>query len=144
MLTSAPKALIIQPPGFRTTYRRSRRRCFKRSRSTILTLLAIVVVLWLYSYHPRLTTPSIARAKPPRIAKATIMYERSNAQFLELHAAYDEKWGLETHILRSPIVRGWKNEFLFLTRVVMLELEKDVEEQVHAFPCTPPSLSTSR
>jgi hypothetical protein len=58
-----------------------------------------------------------------RIAKATIAYSPSSNIYnrsLTLHAAQ----GYKTHVLRTPLMRGFSNTFLWLQHVITSEMLK--------------------
>jgi hypothetical protein len=69
-----------------------------------------------------------------RISKATILYESSgktyNAHILALHDFHDEYFNYKTQVLRTPLVRGALNKFLYLQSLIINELRKPVEQQV--------------
>lgn len=69
-----------------------------------------------------------------RISKATILYEPStkthNASFSALHAFHDKYFNYNTHALRTPIVRGTLNKFLYLQSLIINELQRPVEQRI--------------
>lgn len=104
-------------------------------RITTLTLIASILLI-LYFLAPPTPLPTLQTTLLPtthtqssiRIAKATIAYPPSNnisARSLALHASQ----GHETHVLRTPIVKGFANTFLWLQHVMTRELLKSENER---------------
>lgn len=101
-------------------------------RTTTLALIAFILLI-LYFVLPSQSPLPALRTTPLTtthtqssilIAKATIAYTPSNnihARSLALHASQ----GYDTHVLRTPIAKGFANSFLWLQHVITSELVKN-------------------
>ncbi|EAT90222.1 hypothetical protein HBH56_059530 [Parastagonospora nodorum] len=114
------------------------RRSIKRT-YTLALIAAILLILYLalqslIPSQPPIPTLQTTNLTTPRahssirIAKATIAYAPSNsvyARSLALHASQS----YETHVLRTPLVKGFANTLLWLQHVITSELLKDENER---------------
>jgi hypothetical protein len=130
--------LQTYPLSPRFHHLRPTRRSIKRTYTltliaAILLILCLAVHTQLPSQPPKLTLQTTNLITPRahssiRIAKATIAYAPSNgiyARSLALHVSQ----GYKTHVLRTPLVKGFANTFLWLQHVITSELLKDENER---------------
>jgi hypothetical protein len=96
-----------------------------------LTVLTLILLACVYNHSTSSQqTPLTLHHVPlpasptPQIIKATILYQPSNSittRSLALH----ESHGYPTHVLRTPIVRGFTNHLLWLHSLIVQELQRD-------------------
>jgi hypothetical protein len=99
--------------------------------TTTLTVLTLILLAYVYNHSTSpqqapLTLNHVPLPASPtlHIIKATILYEPSNSispRSLALH----EPHGYPTHVLRTPIVRGFTNHLLWLHSLIVQELQRD-------------------
>jgi hypothetical protein len=127
-----------------------RRYCNKTLLLLGLLLLLINVHVFfgcsVFNLFPRNTSPTASSRgplteSPPwiptrkqgdlRISKATIQYDSKTYETrnLALDETHTHNFGYKTHALRTPMVRGALNKLLYLQSLILVELQKPVEEQ---------------
>lgn len=82
----------------------------------------------------------------PRIAKATILYSPTNSfhtSSLNLHSTHNTHFAYKLHTLHNPIIKGATNKLLYLHSLIIAELQKPAEDQVHWILYFDPSMLLS-
>jgi hypothetical protein len=143
------KTLNIDVHSRAISAQQGRRSLCKRVPSTIFFGLAIcttsLLFLWLYT---RTGSPFLISSRTStqgsvdwtghrtaaniKILKTTTLYSPSNSIYDEVlyhHAAYDERFGYKTVVLRSPIVKGAATQLHWLQYLIIGEMMKPVEQQ---------------